>query len=153
MRGINLRTEIKPLTEIADIERVQKNKIYPMKTIYVQVSACKKNSEYIWYMLNDSSILEDKYAVIVPKIDIIPEYLVVVLERVTLRWMHKYVGSSINISMDLFKYLEVEFHISKEMQKFVLSILEPISEEIKLIEERIEKEQAAKKIFCKKMMP
>lgn len=141
----------RPLTEIAEVERVQKNRKYPANTIYVQVSACAKGTEYIWHLTRQEGTLEDKYAVIIPKIDVIPKYFVVALENVTLEWMHRYVGSSINISMDLFKYLRVAYHPDRKDQYMVLAILNPIQESIQEIEERIENEKKAKQYFLEKM--
>ena len=148
----SLKTIQKALTEIATVKRAEKNLIYPKNTIYVQVSACKKSTEYIWNILGEEGYLENKYAVVIPKINIIPEYLVVCLERVTLKWMHRYVGKAINISMDLFKYLKVDYHESVETQLFVLSILMPIKNEIELIKNRIANEKKAKNYFLAKMM-
>lgn len=148
----NLHLICKPLTEIAKVERTQKGKIYPEKTIYIQVSACKKGTERIWNITKQEEMLEDKYAVVVPQIDIIPRYFVVALENVTMEWMHRYVGSSINISMDVFKHLNVAYHPDIQEQCYVLSVLDPIQDEIKEIEERIKLEKQAKEWFLEKMI-
>ena len=148
----SFRLICKPLTEIASIERTQKNRVYPVNTIYVQVSACRKGTEKIWNLTHKEGHLEDKYAVIEPKINVIPKYFAIALENVTAEWMHRYIGSSINISMDLFKYLKVAYHPDIKDQYLVLAVLEPIQQEIIDIEKRIEHETEMKKWFLEKMM-
>lgn len=153
MNGMNNSQLIcKPLTELADIERVQKNKIYPAGTIYVQVSACRKGTEKIWNIMRSTGMLEDKYAVVIPRVSVIPRYFSIALENVTDEWMHRYVGSSINISMELFKYLKVAYHPDYKDQCRVLAVLDPIQDAIDDIEARIELEQEAKNWFLEKMI-
>lgn len=142
----------RPLTEIADVERTQKNRIYPEKTIYVQVSACKKNTEQIWNLTRAAGTLEDKYSVVTPKIDILPRYFVIALENVTPEWMARYVGSNINIAMDLFKHLQVYYHPKREDQYKVLAVLNMIQEEIDEETRTMAELREAKTWFLEKMI-
>lgn len=116
------------------------------------MSACKKNTEQIWYITKTEGHLEDKYAVIRPRIAVIPKYFVIALENVTEEWMARYVGTNINISMDLFRHLRVAYHPDITDQHRVLALLNPIQDSISEIEERIELERQAKEWFLEKML-
>lgn len=122
------------LTDIASVERTKKGHVYPAGTIYIQVSACKRNSENAWMILMEDSTLEDKYAVILPTIKINPEYLKYSIESVSEEWHERYVGTNINISMDAFKYLVINYHPNMDEQ-------EKVVEKIKEVEFLIEAEQ------------
>jgi len=52
------------LTDIADVKRTEKNRVYPKGTIYIQVSACKRNAEGMWMITDHDTPLDDKYAVV-----------------------------------------------------------------------------------------
>lgn len=127
------------LTEIADVERAKKNQIYPKNTIYIQVSACKRNTEDAWMILDKESLLDGKYAVITPRINIIPKYLKYSLESSSEEWHERYIGSNINISMNDFKYLKVRYTENIEHQKKVVEMFEEteflIEQEQKIIED------------------
>ena len=111
------------LTDIASVERTKKDYVYPAGTIYIQVSACKRNSEDAWMILTEDSTLEDKYAVILPTIKINPEYLKYSIESVSEEWHERFVGTNINISMDAFKYLVINYD-SLSKDEFVEKIKE-----------------------------
>lgn len=127
------------LTEIADVERAKKNQIYPKNTVYIQVSACKRNTEDAWMILDKESALDGKYAVITPRINIIPKYLKYSLESSSEEWHERYIGSNINIGMDDFKYLKVRYTENIEHQKEVVEMFEEteflIEQEEKIIED------------------
>lgn len=139
------------LTNIASVERAQSNIIYPAGTIYVQVSACRKNTDEIWNILQKAGSLEGKYAIVIPEIFLIPEYFVIALERVTAEWQARYIGSNINISMDLFRFLKVYYHADVKEQVECLECLQPVIDEIATIEREIELNQQTKQWFLRKM--
>lgn len=112
------------LTSLAEVKRTEKGRIYPKGTLYIQVSACKRGGEGAWNILDHESTLEDKYAVAIPKIDIIPKYLQIALDYQTPRWHARYVGTNINISMDTFDSLEVEYDDDLEKQKRYVEMIE-----------------------------
>lgn len=144
----------KPITEIATIERAQKDKLYPVGTCYIQVSACKRAGENAWQIVTDKhQSIESKYAVVIPNIGIVPKYLFRALEAATPEWHKKYVGTNINISMDAFEYLKVRYNPDILTQMQVVSYFESMDSEIELIEEQIEMEKGIKKYFLHKMFP
>ena len=150
MSNWNLRSDF--LADIATISRAQSDQIYPSGTIYVQVSACKKYTSAIWNILEQPSRLESKYAVISPKVDFVPHYMVVALERVTDEWMSRYIGSNINIAMDAFNHLKVDWHPDVRQQLEILSRLKPVDDMIKQVEETIRLEKEAKRWLLSKML-
>lgn len=125
------------LPEIADVERAVSGKIYPAGTVYVQVSACRRKGLEQFHMLEADSPIEGKYAVVVPKVDAYPPYLRTALNEYADRFMYRYVGTNINISIHDFKYFELGWHDSLEEQRRVMAILDPMEQEIKQEEEAI----------------
>lgn len=123
------------LTSLAVVKRVEKSKIYPKGTLYIQVSACKRGGEEAWNILDEESTLEDKYAVVIPNIEIIPEYLKIALDYQTPSWHARYVGTNINISMSAFDYFEIEYDSDLEKQKRCVEM-------IKVAEKAIAEEQS-----------
>lgn len=140
------------LTDICEIERARLNKIYPAGTCYIQVSACTKNSVEKWHITKEDGTIEGKYAAIIPKVPCIPEYLLEALERYSDEFFEKYIGSNINIQMELFRYYILPFHFDLTEQKQVLDVLLPIKEDIQLVEEQIDKWQSLKNYFLEGMM-
>jgi restriction endonuclease S subunit len=141
------------LTDIADVDRAQKGKIYPAGTIYVQVSATPKYTDEIWNILKQSGELPGKFAVIFPKIEIIPAYLVLALTRNTAEWQARYIGDAINISMDLFKDLTVIYHPDIQAQAEILRKISVVDKTIEFESQQVELNKEAKSFFLLKMFP
>lgn len=140
------------LTDIAEVRRAEKGKIYPKGTVYVQVSACNKSSKDSWMILEDPGCLEDKYACAIPNIDIDPDYFRIALEEATPEWFAKYVGTNINISMDAFKYFVVRYTENKEQQEKCVEMIRTIEKEIALILEGISVYKDIKEWYLSKML-
>lgn len=149
----NTHSIFKPLTEITTVERAQKSKVYPIGTLYIQVSACKRAGEEAWEILGMPQGLDSKYAVAIPKIEVVPKYLQLALEAVTPEWHKKYVGTNINISMDAFKYLEVgiDMNIANQMQ--VVNYFRTVERQAQLLKEQVKREQQVKRWCLCKMFP
>ena len=77
--GLDLEYKKTVLADIAAIERAD-GRLYPAKTIYIQVSAARRRNGS-FFMTQEMAKLESKHAVIIPKIEIIPEYLLIALEK------------------------------------------------------------------------
>lgn len=116
------------LKEIANIERVKKDKIYPKNTIYIQVSACNHNNTDKFHIIKEEGILETKYAVILPKVEIEPLYLLTSLEDNVDRFFSKYVGTNINIQVDTLNNFELQYDDDLEKQKLFSDMLSLIIE-------------------------
>lgn len=141
----------KPLTEIAEIERAQKNRIYPAGSIYVQVSACKKNTDEIWNELVEPGTIDGKFAVVIPKTGIIPHYLVIALEKATAEWHSRYIGTNINISMDAFKYLRVMYHEDIKAQLEVIETIRAVEQLMQQEKEIVNNLKESKRWFLQGM--
>lgn len=140
------------LTDIADVVRTTKGTVYPKGTIYIQVSAASKTEDNPFKLLGEDSELESKYAVVLPKIDIIPEYFIEVLAVAAPKWRHRYIGTNINIQMDCFKFLVVMYHNEHEAQQYVLDTLEPFKKGIEQTKAKIELAKEFKRWSLGKMM-
>lgn len=150
-----IRSELKrvSLTQIASVERAQKNRIYPAGTIYVQVSAAPKYTDDIWKILGQSAELPTKYAVLTPLTEIIPSYLTLALRIHTAEWQARYVGEAINISMDLFQFLQVDIHTDIRAQMACVENIKIVDALIECENQTIEKSKEAKDFFLQNMFP
>ena len=141
------------LTDIASVERTKKDYVYPAGTIYIQVSACKRNSENAWMILTEDSTLEDKYAVILPTIKINPEYLKYSIESVSEEWHERYVGTNINISMGAFKYLVINYNPDTDEQEKVVKKFKDVEMLIEAEQNIINKYKGVKEWYLDKLFP
>lgn len=141
------------LSDIADVERAQKEKIYPAGTIYVQVSATPKYTDEIWNILKQAEKLPGKFAVILPKVEIIPAYLVLALTRNTAEWQARFIGDAINISMELFKNLKLVYHPDIQAQAEILRKISIVDKAIEFERQQAELNKKAKSFFLQKMFP
>ena len=139
------------LKDICDIERAVSDKIYPPGTNYIQVSACAKSSAVKWHITDRHTNLSGKYAVVIPKVSIIPEYLNEALEYTAEEFFERYIGSSINIQMNLFDFYKVPFYPDKYDQQRVLDTLRPIKQDIEATEKEIDYWGSLKGYFIEKM--
>ena len=96
--------------------------------------------------------LEGKYAVLIPKITIIPEYLCIALERVAPEFLRKYVGDNINIQMDAFRWLELEYHINPDTQRYIADSVKIMQQGIDAENAEIEAIRELKKYMLNKML-
>lgn len=147
------RSTLVCLTDIADVERAQKGKIYPAGTIYVQVSATPKYTDEIWNILKNSGELPGKFAVIFPKIELIPAYLVLALTMNTAEWQVRYIGGAINISMELFKELKIIYHPDIQDQAEILQKISIVDKAIEFEHQSVELNKEAKSYFLQNMFP
>lgn len=139
------------LTSLAEVERAKKDKKYKKGTIYIQVSACKRGGESAWNILKEESTLESKYAVVIPKIEIMPEYLKLALERYTPEWHARYVGTNINISMDAFEFLQIKYSTDLNKQKRYVEMVNTVEKAISEQEEIVDEYVKMKEWYLGKM--
>lgn len=150
--SLNLNYRIVNLLDIATVERAR-GKEYPNGTIYIQISAARRDGLSQFKMLKQSAVLESKYAVVIPNQYIVPEYLIFALERSGKEWRHKYVGNNINIQIDAFKWLKLQYHPDIEAQKFVVNIMQAIDNEIASVANTIQQEKELKRYMIANMFP
>lgn len=140
------------LTEVADIERAVKGKIYPQGTIYIQVSAARRTGLDQWRISEKEGEIENKFAVLIPKNDINPYYLLIALERSAQEFLHKYVGTNINIQMDAFKRYELDYHADRQTQELIADFSKKANQGIESEKKTIEALHEIKKYMLGKMM-
>lgn len=140
------------LQEIARVERCKSGVIYPAQTIYIQVSACAKNSAEKWHITNRAEELPGKYAAVIPTVPVIPLYLKEALEYSADKFFCKYIGSNINIQMELFEFYTLPFHSDLKEQTRVVDMLKPVEDDIELAEREIEAMESVKKWFLTKLI-
>ena len=127
-----------PLTDIAEVKRAKKGEVLPKGTLYVQVSACKKSNYEIWNVTVEDGSLESKYAYLKPKVEWNPVYMQEVLNAHAPKFMERYVGKNINISMDLFKFYKIDYHWERNMQNEIADGLMLLRNAIFETEEKIQ---------------
>lgn len=135
------------LPEIAEVERCRNGIIYPEGTVYIQVSACAKNSAEKWHITETAGELPGKFAALRPICPVLPLYLKEALEYTAEEFFCRYIGSSINISMELFKFYSLPFHRELSDQQNVLDVLRPIKDDIRAVEKEIEGVEKFKEYF------
>lgn len=151
MDSLDLSYRCVSLLDIATVERAAK-RIYSAGNIIIQVSAAKRmNIGSPFILLTDDTMLESKYAVISPKTDIEPEYLAAVLELAEPQWHHKYVGDNINIQMEAFKDLELNYHTNPDTRKFILAQQKALQHEIDAVEKQIAADKRLKEYMLNKL--
>ncbi len=150
MYNLDLSYKHVKLIDIANVERANK-RIYKKGTIIIQISAARRNGQEQFILLEKDTELESKYAVIVPKVKVSPEYLVVVLELAEPKWHNKYVGNNINIQIEAFNYFELDYHINIYTQLYIAQQQQQLQREIDLIDRQIAEEKNLKKYMLANM--
>ena len=140
------------LYDIADVVRCGGGVIFPAGTCYIQVSACAKNSADKWHITKTAGELPGKYAAVIPKVPVLPLYLREALESAAEEFFCRYIGSNINIQMELFKYYVLPFHWDLTEQQNVIDVLLPMERAITAVEREIELVQKIKGYCLDKMI-
>lgn len=119
--------------DVLTFERAKKGVIYQKGTIYIQVSATRRNKFKQFFVLEEDGEIETKYVTVTEKVkgSFKPYYLCEVLEHVVHAWYTKYVGDCINIQMDAFKYLEIIYDDDLKVQEQFEQVLIHMDEQIK----------------------
>ena len=109
-----------PILEICDFERVKKDKVYPVGTVYIQLSA----TDGVVRFLYEEKTLEDKYGVFIPKSDKMPSrYLFYALEYEMPHFLAKY-QAGMNINPDIFKHLEINCFADEAIEGKIAQMLD-----------------------------
>jgi hypothetical protein len=148
--GLDLEYKKTVLADIAAIERADGG-LYPAKTIYIQVSAARRRNGS-FFMTHEMAKLESKHAVIIPKIEIIPEYLLIALEKAAPEFLRKYVGDNINIQMSALSLFEIEYHINRDTQRYIVDYMSNLQRAIDAEEAEIETIRDLKRYMLSKML-
>jgi type I restriction enzyme M protein len=135
------------LTDIADIERSKKGKIYPAGCTLIQVSATRGQMQ----LLEKEGAVESKFAVIMPK-DINKEYLFEVLTMTMPSFLARY-QTGLNIKPEIFNFLKLQIHRDRKIQQFVVDVMRQMSNSINRVEREVEDFKNIKKYHLDGMFP
>lgn len=102
------------LTEICEIERVKKDKLYPKDTILIQVSATQGDT----ILLEEAQECESKYVALTPKIDYEPVFLFESIKLSMDSFLERY-KTGPNIQVEAFKFFDVKMVPLKKQRKMV----------------------------------
>ena len=109
-----------PILEVCDFERVKNGKVYPVGTVYIQLSATDGVVRYLW----EEKTLEEKYGVFIPKSDTLPSrYLFYALEYEMPHFLARYQGG-MNINPDIFKDLKINYFTDEAVGGKVAAMLD-----------------------------
>ena len=133
------------LTDIADVVRPAAGKIYPAGTVYIRISACRRPGQEQFFLTETEGEFEGREcAVVIPKKKTDPVFLKEVLNKYADRFMHKYVGKSINIQLGSFKFFKMCWNDDYRTQRHVGALLTALDRSLEATEKAIE---AANEIF------
>lgn len=138
------RKEIK-LTDIVDIERAKKGKMYDAGCVIIQVSATDGQI----YVLNEIQEVETKYAVIIPKKDVNGFYLKAAIEKELPKFLHQN-QTGMNLQMDSFNTLKIKLH-NRETRDYIEKILKKYDDGLEKEREIIDELKDMKKYYLANM--
>lgn len=138
-----------PILELCDFERVKKGKVYPVGTVYIQLSA----TDGVVRFLFEEKTLEEKYGVFIPKSDKMPSrYLFYALEYEMPHFLARY-QAGMNINPDIFKHLEINYFADEAVGGKVASMLDNLECYYKSEEQQKEGWKDFKKFHLDGMFP
>ena len=109
------------LLDVVTFERSRKGKIYPPGCILIQVSATRGQLEY----LKDSSTVDSKFGVFIPKWNVNPKYLYYILEMLMPNFLARY-QTGLNINPEIFKHFIINIHTDVDVQALIVKILDSL---------------------------
>nr|DAZ52451.1 MAG TPA: hypothetical protein [Caudoviricetes sp.] len=133
------------ICNIANIERAIKDVIYPAGCIKVLLSATRGQIEY----MESAGLVESKYAVIKPIIDINRKYLFVSIQKQWEEFLYKY-QTGINLQIGVFEHLKIYVH-NKETQEYIADAFETLEIEMQKEMEMINEYKNMKKSYMGKL--
>lgn len=136
----------KKITEIAEVERAVKGKIYPAGCTLIALSATKPEPEY----KPAGGEIDTRYAVIIPE-KIEPEYLFEAVKWALPEFLYKH-RTGINLQFSELKHLKVTV-VSKENQLVWVSAIKRLNDQINETEQEIEVLKDMKKFYLDGMFP
>lgn len=136
----------KKITEIAEVERAVKGKIYPAGCTLIALSATKPEPEY----KPAGGEIDTRYAVIIPE-KIEPEYLFEAVKWALPEFLYKH-RTGINLQFSELKHLKVTV-VSKENQLVWVSAIKKLNDQINETEQEIEVLKDMKKFYLDGMFP
>ncbi|QNR07786.1 restriction endonuclease subunit S [Macrococcoides canis] len=128
------------LDKVATISRAKKGKVYAAGTIIIQISASKGQ----YFILEEDSEVETKYATVNANEDVYPMYLYTVIGLAMDKFMNR-LSTGINIQIDTLGEMEVDIRHDYDKQKDIAELVKRLEWQEKRIERAIKKMEDFKK--------
>lgn len=141
--------EVKRLIDIADIERAKAGKLYPAGCTLIALSATNGESDNK-YHAKDGEV-EPRYAVVKPKIEILPKYLFISIQMAFPTFYQGW-QTGINLQFDKLRFLKVKIH-ELETQAAIVEFYKKMTQLEQKQEQLIQKAQDMKKGYLDKLFP
>lgn len=129
------------LLDLVDFERSKKGKIYQSGCILIQVSATRGQLDY----LKDSSAVDSKFGVFIPKWNVNPKYLYYVLEMLMPGFLARY-QTGLNINPEIFKHFILTIHTNVNVQSLIVKMLDSLQVGIESEEKTIKEWKNVKQV-------
>lgn len=129
------------LLDLVEFERSKKDKIYQSGCILIQVSATRGQLEY----LENSSTVDSKFGVFIPKWNVNPKYLYYVLEMLMPGFLARY-QTGLNINPEIFKHLILTIHTDVNVQALIVKMLDSLQVGIENEEKTIKEWKNVKQV-------
>lgn len=141
---------MKKLSELASIERAQKDKIYPSGCTLIPLSAA---SHKLIRYLEEAEKVDSRYAVAIPKGQVIPKFLHIIIKMAAPRFFHTY-QTGMNLQIDiLLEYYRVKYIPDVNKQREIAQAVLLVEQQERLELQEIERLKALKKRHMKMMFP
>ncbi|UTH07931.1 restriction endonuclease subunit S [Macrococcoides canis] len=128
------------LDNVSMITRAKKGKVYAAGTIIIQISASKGQ----YFILEEDSEVETKYATVQANEDVYPMYLYTVIGLAMDKFMNR-LSTGINIQIDTLGEMEVDIRHDYDKQKEIADLVKKLEWQEKRIERAIKKMEDFKK--------
>lgn len=140
--------KMRPVAELADIERAQNGKTYPAGCTLYPLSA--SSPDLVRY-LPEAGPVPTKFAVLDPHQGINRYYFFLSVQRAAPKFAHEY-QTGINLQFPVLeKWLKIAYHEDRETQDFVAKSIAKIETAADLVSEQIEADKIAKRRFLQLM--
>lgn len=135
------------ITDVAELERAKKNKIYEKGCTLIQISATDGQVVY----LEKTENVAEKYLVVIPKKNkVIDYYLYLCIYRSFPKFFHR-IKTGLNIQAETIKEFEFNFHEDMETQQYLADMLQELEYSIRKCEQSIDNVKTMKEYFSKTM--
>ena len=142
------RWKMRPVAELASIERAQSGKTYPAGCTLYPLSA--SSPELVRY-LPEAGPVPSRFAVLNPHDGVNRYYFFLSVQRAAPKFAHEY-QTGINLQFPvLVKRLKIAYHEDRETQDFVAKSIAKIETAADLVSRQIEADKTAKRRFLQLM--
>lgn len=136
----------KKITEIAEVERAQNERVYPAGCTLIALSATKPEPEYT----TEARKIDSRYAVIIPQ-KIHPEYLFEAVKWELPEFLHRH-RTGINLQFSELKHLSIAVITEKEQIAW-MKVIGKLNDQIEKEKKEISRMKDMKAWYLDNMFP